>query len=65
MRMGGGRAEIRGGAGLHSTQPGAEGTKEMLLKSEKDSQSRLSGTGTGLAALQPRVLSQFGDFFQL
>lgn len=35
MRMGGGRAEIRGGAGLHSTQPGAEGTKEMLLKRAK------------------------------
>lgn len=35
MRMGGSRAEIRGGAGLHSTQSGAEGTKEMLLKRAK------------------------------
>lgn len=35
MRMDGGRAEITGGAALHSTQPGTEGTKKMLLKRAK------------------------------
>lgn len=64
VRTRGSKAKITDGEGLSSTQPGTEGTQEMNQKgTKKDSHSCLGGTG--LAALQPEMLSQFGDFFQL
>lgn len=66
VRMGGSRAETTWGAGLHSTQPDTVGTQEMRPKETKRIlRTALSGGGTGLAASQPGMRSQFGDFFQL